>query len=47
MTQIVNYLQGIIDEWDTQSTEETAGKKKNSNAENERISLLPLFDHED
>ena len=28
MTQIVNYLQGIIDEWDTQSTEETAGKKK-------------------
>uniref|UniRef100_A0A7N2LKE9 Protein kinase domain-containing protein n=1 Tax=Quercus lobata TaxID=97700 RepID=A0A7N2LKE9_QUELO len=47
MTQIVNYLQGIIDEWDTQSTEETAGKKKNSNAENERKSLLPLFDHED
>ena len=29
----------LIDDWDTQSTEATAGKKKNSNTENERMSF--------
>ncbi|KAF3946125.1 hypothetical protein CMV_027574 [Castanea mollissima] len=53
MTQIVNYLLGdallrggLIDEWDT-IYRRNCWEEKNSNAENERKSLLSLFDHED